>query len=190
MLCLLVAYGYHAIDEFQKVQQKLADDYVAAVKALQEVDREFPDKSAGTIKTTRYDDWLAVRSAAAEVFADRYDPETASNFSMRRTRIMMLERVAIVLRARKLGLKEYCAVAARWRSIVALPEFGKMQDEWRKAVRVQTDPEPMPLAATAKDARTDEIAWVRLHAPALTASMQVDVFDVLLAKIANDPPLK
>jgi len=191
MLCTLLGYSYFVLDGFQKYKQKLSDDYLAAVKTLQQVDRDFPDKSRGTFKTTRYDDWLAVRTAASDVFAERFkNPETASNLTMRRARIEMLERVATELQAHKLGLKEYCAISARWRSIVALPEFGKLQQEWRKAVRVQTDPNPMPLPSPAKDARADEIAWVRQHAPALTASMRVDVFDVLLGKIANDPPLE
>ena len=191
MVSALLAYSYFVLDGFQKYKTKLADDYVAAVKSLQQIDREFPDKSGGTFQTTRYDDWLAVRSAASDVFAERFkNPETASNLTMRRTRIDMLEAVATELQAHKLGLKEYCAISARWRSIVALPEFGKLQQEWRKAVRVQTDPNPMPLPSPAKDARTDEIAWVRQHAPALIASMRVDVFDVLLTKVANDPPVE
>ncbi len=191
MVSTLLGYSYFVLDGFQKYKQKLSDDYLAAVKALQQIDRDFPDKSGGTFKTTRYDDWLAVRSAASDLFAERFkDPETASNLTMRRTRIDMMERVATELQAHKLGLKEYCAISARWRSIVALPEFGSLQQEWRKAVRVQTDPEPMPLPSPAKDARTDEIAWVRQHAPTLTDSMRVDVFDVLLGKIANDPPIK
>ena len=191
MVSALLGYSYLVLDGFHEYKRKLSDDYVAAVKTLQRVDREFPDKSGGTFKIARYDDWLAARNVASDVFAERFkDPETASNLTMRRTRIMMLEAIAAELHAHRLGLKEYCAISARWRSLVALPEFGKMQQEWRNAVRVQTDPEPMPLPSPAKDARADEIAWVRKNAPALTASMRVDVFDVLLTKIANDPPLE
>ena len=53
-------------------------------------------------------------------------------------------------------------------------------------VLTESDPKALPLPAPTKDARADELAWVRQHAQNLTDTMRVDVFDVLLGKIAAD----
>ena len=187
LLVSLMLYSYFILSEYEEYQKSLADDYVAAVESLREIDAELPDKSGGKFKTTRYDDWMAVRTAAGDLLAEQLkDPDRVSTLTMRRTRILMLQRVAEELDAHVLGLSEYCAISARWKSIVALPEFGGLQREWRKRVRVQSDPKALPLPAPAKDARADELAWVRQHAQKLTDTMRVDVFDVLLGKIAAD----
>ena len=187
LLVSLMLYSYFILSEYEEYQKSLADDYVAAVESLQEIDAELPGKSGGKFKIARYDDWMAVRTAAGDLLAEQFkDPDRVSTLTMRRTRILMLQRVAEELDSHALGLSEYCALSERWKSIVALPEFGEMQKQWRKRVRVQSDPKALPLPAPARDVRPEELAWVRQHAQKLTDTMRVDVFDVLLGKIAAD----
>ena len=129
---------------------------------------------------------LAVRMAASTLLAERErEPRAGYPMIKRHTRNLVLQRVSEELRAKRLGLSEYVALAARWRSLVALPAFATLQDDWRISVENSTGATTQSLPDPAKDAAPAELELVRKHSKQLSESMRVDPFDNLLENIAK-----
>jgi len=186
LLGALMIYTWSIIGKYQEYEKGLTDEYVEAAKALQALDKRYPDPGAKTLEAKRLADWLAVRTTIAELLAERFkDPEMVTQFQVRRTRNLALAKLAETLDPRKMGISEYCAISMRWRALLARKEFDDLQKSWREIVRTRSTPEGMKLPPAAADAIPAEVALVRTHAEQLRGTMEADKLAILLDLIAG-----
>lgn len=185
MLVALLVYAVTILGQYDDLEKSLAEDYAEAATKLQELDSKFPNPAAKTLDPRRYPAWMESRTGMADLLAERFkDPKKVSGFQVRKTRNVALAMLAELLDQRSMGVGEYCAIAARWRAILALPEFKAAQAKWRAIVRTQSMLEGMPLPAPAADATPEELALIRKSLPQLIATMDADKLTILLDRIA------
>ena len=173
-------YSLKVLGQVQKRGQELDEAFEARAKELRETDGLFPYAPVPHLDPTRFPTWLEVRGEIARAFAGRV-AETASNsFHEKETINEMLAALRAELIERKMSLAEYRATAARWRALLALPEFAEIRKRWRERTVGEGRPDGLALPPPAADAQEKELEQIRRYARLLEESMDADLLDPLL----------
>jgi hypothetical protein len=178
-------YALKVLGDVQQRGQALDEDFEARAKALRETDVLFPCAPVSRLDAVRFPTWLEVRGEVARAFAARAAEPASNSFHARETMNGMLVLLRGELVEKQMGLSEYGATAARWRALLALPEFAELQQAWRKRTATDARPEGLPLPAAAADAEEKELEQIRRYARLLEGSMDADLLDPLLAKVGG-----
>ena len=181
----LGVYALKVLGDFQQREQTLDEDFEARAKELRETDVLFTCAPVSRLDAARFPTWIEVRGEVAREFAARAAEPASNAFHARETMNGMLLLVRGKLVEKQMGISEYCATAARWRALLALPEFAELQQAWRKRTATGAQPEGLPLPAPAADAEEKEIEQIRRYARLLEGSMDADLMDPLLGRVGG-----
>ncbi len=181
----LGVYSLKVLGDVQKRGQALDADFEARAKALRETDVLFTCAPVSRLDAARFPTWLEVRTEVAREFAARAAEPASNSFHARETINGMLVLVREQLVEKRMGLSEYSATAARWRTLLALPEFEELQQAWRKRTATAAQPEGLPLPPPADDAEEKELEQLRRYARLLEGSMDADLLDPLLGRLGG-----
>jgi len=175
-------YALKVLGDVQKRGQELDADFEVRAKELRETDALFPCGPVSRLDAARFPTWLEVRGEIARELGARAAEPASNSFHARETINGMLVLVRKTLVERKMGVSEYGATAARWRALLALPEFADLQQAWRNRTATQAQPGGLPLPPPAADAEEKELDQIRRYARLLEGSMDADLLDPLLGK--------
>jgi len=177
-------FAVSVLGDYARKEKELQKDYDARVTALRATNTRFSYTPGKTLDAARFAVYLEARTAVAREFAIRIQEHSKNTFHARRTHNALLAVLRAQLNERKMSLKEYRTIAARWRALLARKEFGGLQEMWRATVNTERAPEGLPLPPPANDAQPAELELIRKNKKVLEETLHADLLDPLLDEIA------
>jgi len=181
----IAIYATNILGKFHERDQALRQQFAERADDLRALDALFPWTPRATLDPARFPTWLTVRGKVSEAYRVRIAESDARYFHARETSNDLLRLLRQELQEKKMSLAEYRATAARWRALLARPEFGELQAAWRATVTTAAHPDGLPLPPPAADATEKEEEQVRRYATLLQESMYADLLDPLLEEVAE-----
>ncbi len=178
-------YSLKVIGEAARRTEELDKVLDARAKELRETDALFPWAPLPHLDPARFQTWLEARGEIARAFAERAAAPASSSLHARETINEMLAVVREELVERKMSLAEYRATSARWRALLAMPEFAELRAAFGRRTATEGQPKGIPLPPPAADAAEKETEQIRRYARLLEESMDADLMDPLLEKIGR-----
>ena len=168
-------YSLKVLGDVQRRSKDIDEAFAARALELRETDQLFPFAPAPHLDPARFGTWLEARTEIARALVARAAEPAASDFHARESRNVMLAVVRTELVARKMSLAEYRAISARWRALLALPEFEELKKTWRGRTASRDHPQGLPLPMSATDAQEKEIEQIRRYERQLVETMDADL---------------
>jgi len=179
----LAIYATTILGKFHERDQALRKVFEERAEDLRAVDGLLPWTPRATLDPTRFPVYLEVRGAVSEAYRERIAERQGGAFHARETSNDLLRLLRQELQEKKMSLAEYHATAARWRALLARPEFGELQAAWRATVTTSAHPDGLPLPEPAADASEKEREQLRRYRALLEQSMYADLLDPLVDEV-------
>jgi hypothetical protein len=180
-------FAKSVVDDFQKRDAKLEEEYRQRVSELRELDKRFPYKAPEkpTLIGARMEEYLAVRRQVAEVFEKKLKERGDDNyFHGKSTRNDVLLWLRGELVQNKMSFAEYMAITRRWHAILARGERLGLYGAWQDIVTTKEHPRGLPMGEPAKEVPSPELDVMRKHEKGLEETLHADLLTPTLDAIA------
>ena len=179
-------FAVSVLGDYARKDKELLEDYEARVAALRATNGRFSFQPSRSLDATRFEVYLACREAVSEEFEARIQQYSQNAFHARRTHNELMAILRAQLNERKMSLREYRAIAGRWRALLARTEFAPLRETWRLTVTTPREPGGLPLPPPAQDAQAPELDLIAKHRKRLAETMHADLLDPLLDEIGGE----